>query len=196
MNLSLAARLLFIGLITQADDEGRGSADSRYIKASIFPDDRHINITKCLVSVASQSLIELYAAEDGSPLYAITNWRRHQRVDKPKKSNFPSPKSRDSSPIDPRSFADDSTRIGSDQGSERIKDQGSGIRSARARVLEDPARSQNGKWNSRAGSPRDLPSECRLLAAAGNSVGDIVKLLAWTGITAQQVDGWLAAVPA
>jgi hypothetical protein len=37
MNLSHGARLLFIGLITQADDEGRGIADIRRSRPSIFP---------------------------------------------------------------------------------------------------------------------------------------------------------------
>jgi len=39
IELSHKGRLMFIGLITQSDDEGRGTGSARSIKAKIFPAD-------------------------------------------------------------------------------------------------------------------------------------------------------------
>jgi hypothetical protein len=194
MNLSHSARLMFIGLITQADDEGRGSADVRYLKSAIFPGDHHTSTTKLLRSVADQCLVDLYAGSDGEPLYAIRNWKRHQKIDKPKKSSFPSPKGSDASLLIEEESP--TSRHGSDLiGSDLIKDQGSDrIKSARARVSEDPSRAQKGNVDL---PKRDLAAEVRQLARVGNQAGDILKLLSRFHLTEEQVTAWLAeAAPA
>lgn len=44
IELSERGRLMFAGLITQADDEGRGTGSARSIKAKIFPaDEIHVD---------------------------------------------------------------------------------------------------------------------------------------------------------
>jgi hypothetical protein len=110
MNLTHPARLLFLGLITQADDEGRGSADPRRLKAAIFPGDDVISsdVSGWLTEVAAQKLAELYDGGEHGPLYAIPTWRVHQSIDRPRPSRYPS------SP----SFDDESTKA------RRIVDQG------------------------------------------------------------------------
>lgn len=121
MNLSKPARLLFIGLITQADDEGRGSADARRIKAAIFggDDDTAESVRRWLDEIVEQGLITIYHAEKHGDLYALRSWRHHQKIDKPKPSGYPQPP-------DPVPVVDTSStsRRGS-EGSDRIGSSGS-----------------------------------------------------------------------
>jgi hypothetical protein len=94
MNLSHGARLLFLGLITQADDHGRGNADIRKLKAAIFPGDDVLTATvrEWLAECAAQRLAILYSADDFGELYALPTWDAHQYV--PKRSptsRYPDP---------------------------------------------------------------------------------------------------------
>lgn len=93
MNLSHVARLLFLGLITQADDHGRGIADARKLKASIFPGDdiTSADVLKMLDELQGQSLAVLYEAEGHGRLFELPSWERHQRIDKPGRSTYPAP---------------------------------------------------------------------------------------------------------
>lgn len=94
MNLSLGARCLFIGLITQADDFGRGSSDLRKLKASIFPgDDCGLSgIQDWLDECSRQRLVILYAHADFGDLYALPTWDDHQYVPKrADRSRYPAP---------------------------------------------------------------------------------------------------------
>lgn len=94
MNLTHGARLLFLGLITQADDHGRGNADVRKLKAAIFPGD---DVTAAMVrewmgEISAQRLAVLYSAEEFGDLYALPTWDAHQYV--PKRaptSRYPAP---------------------------------------------------------------------------------------------------------
>lgn len=93
MNLTHSARLLFVGLITQADDEGRGSADPRKLKAAIFGgDDITVeNVRSWLSELASQWLAILYSVEGFGELYWLPSWELHQVVTKPTPSKYPMP---------------------------------------------------------------------------------------------------------
>lgn len=93
MNLSHSARLLFIGLITQADDAGRGTADVRRIKAAIFGGDdvTSVSVHGWLNECAAQKLITLYATESHGDLYELPTWHLHQRINRPSPSNYPPP---------------------------------------------------------------------------------------------------------
>jgi hypothetical protein len=94
MNLSRDARLLFIGLITQADDEGRGTADVRKLSGTIFPGDRLSaeRVRKLLDEVQAQRLVELYNSEQHGRLYLLPAFRKHQVINKPRASSYPEPK--------------------------------------------------------------------------------------------------------
>ena len=85
MNLSMEARLLWIGLITQADDEGRGTADPRRVKAAIFGGDdvSSTDVRRMLDELAKQRLIVLYSDENHGDLFAIPSWKHHQKIDRP-----------------------------------------------------------------------------------------------------------------
>lgn len=94
MSLSRGARLLFIGLITQADDEGRGSADPRRLKAAIFGGDDDvtvITVAEWVAEIGVQRLAMLYDGNGHGPLYQLTGWHNHQAIDRPRKSNYPRP---------------------------------------------------------------------------------------------------------
>jgi hypothetical protein len=89
--LSYGARLTFIGLWTYADDEGRGLDDHRLIKASVWPLDERVarrSIEDWLKELAAASLITRYVV-DGRRLFQVVGWLEHQRIDKPRLSDYP-----------------------------------------------------------------------------------------------------------
>lgn len=93
MNLGAQARLLFIGLITQADDAGRSSADPRRLKAAIFGGDdcTSADVRRWLDEVAAQGLAVVYDGGSHGLLYELPSWRSHQSIDRPRPSTYPAP---------------------------------------------------------------------------------------------------------
>lgn len=93
MNLSLGARILFIGLITQADDQGRGIADPRRLKAAVLPADdvTASHVDEWLRELAAQRLAVLYESTAHGRLYSLPSWFQHQSINKPKPSAYPPP---------------------------------------------------------------------------------------------------------
>lgn len=94
--LSRDARLLFIGLITMADDEGRLRALPAVILGHCFPYDRDAakRLGTWMDELACQGLIQGYS-DHGASYVAITNWSRHQRVNRPSPSLIPAPHAHD-----------------------------------------------------------------------------------------------------
>jgi hypothetical protein len=93
MNLKRDTRLMFIGLWNFCDDAGRHIAEPRRIKAQVFPGDDDISsetIRGMLQELSTNDLIALYEVS-GKTYLQVTGWRRHQRIDKPQKSNIPEP---------------------------------------------------------------------------------------------------------
>jgi hypothetical protein len=93
MQLSDGARLFFIGLISNADDEGRGSAVTKALAARIFPSegaDRITAIEGYKAEVVEHTHTVFYEA-DGSAYYALLKWKDYQRVDHPQPSAIPPP---------------------------------------------------------------------------------------------------------
>ncbi len=116
MNLSHSARLLFIGLITQADDDGYGSSDPRKLKASVFGgDDLTIDVVKQLLAeIEAQRLVLLYEADGYGALYWLPSWKEHQYVQKAVPTRYPPPVDK-SLPERYRNATVGSDRIGSDR---------------------------------------------------------------------------------
>lgn len=109
-DLSLRARLTFIGLWTHVDDEGRCIADPRLIKAALWPldDVSSEDVMSDLGELIESSLITQYVV--GNRRYLVVNgWREHQKINRPTKSKFPAPDSPDSMPVDPADYAPTST---------------------------------------------------------------------------------------
>ena len=109
--LSPFARLLFIGMISNADDEGRGRANINYLKSTIFPYDdiRVAEVDKALSEISHNTSVVVYEVAH-SRYYAFTNWKKWQRVDKPQYSIIPPvpDNSKNDSGIIPESFSTDS----------------------------------------------------------------------------------------
>jgi len=91
--LSSLAKLVFIGMFSLADDEGKGRAKPVYLKSIIFPYDdgmRIIDIEKALSEIGHNMSVTFYA-HDGNAYYMMDNWSKWQRVDKPQPSKIPNP---------------------------------------------------------------------------------------------------------
>ncbi len=76
IELPYEARLLFIGLWTLADREGRLENRPKKIKMSLFPAD-NINVAEQLENISKFGFIELYNA-DGTDVIHIVNFVKHQ----------------------------------------------------------------------------------------------------------------------
>lgn len=92
-SLSDTAKIVFISLISHADDEGRGKANAGFVKSMTFPYDegkRITDITKALNEIAQLMSVRFYKY-DGSEYYCLTKWSVWQKIDKPSKSKIPPP---------------------------------------------------------------------------------------------------------
>jgi hypothetical protein len=85
------ARLLFMGLISQADDEGRLNGHPALIKSLIFPYDYSINLVeveKWLEELYDRKMIHRYTIDHQSYI-AVNNFKKHQTINKPVPSKLP-----------------------------------------------------------------------------------------------------------
>ena len=91
--LSDFAKLVFVSLISHADDEGRGMAKAATITNITFPNDdnrRVADVKKALSEIALKMSVQFYSV-DGREYYVMTNWLDYQTINKPTKSKFPPP---------------------------------------------------------------------------------------------------------
>lgn len=90
--LSLGARMLFIGLITMADDEGRLRAMPAAVLGHVFPYDHDAarKLTGWLAELEQGHVILRYSV-DSKPYIAFRHWRRHQRPNRATASELPPP---------------------------------------------------------------------------------------------------------
>jgi len=99
--LSIPDRLLFIGLWSYVDDSGVGVDKEPAIAADLFAGDLARDAHECSVRVhgglkhlAAAGLITRYAV-NGRRYLHITNWDRHQKINRPSESRYPPPTSED-----------------------------------------------------------------------------------------------------
>ncbi len=86
--LSIYARLLFIWLITEADDEGRLLDNAKTLSGTCFPLDDDIevkDVSKWLEEIADVGLIRRYRRDEKSVIQ-ITGWSEHQKIQPTRKS--------------------------------------------------------------------------------------------------------------
>ena len=93
--LSKEARLVFIGLITLADDDGRLKGNPAFLRSQIFPYDEELKTTevkKWLEEIVAQELVLCYEITGEDYLYH-PNWKKYQtlRSDRKKESHIPEP---------------------------------------------------------------------------------------------------------
>lgn len=96
--LPVLVRLLFIGLMSLADDDGRGLADQRFLMGRLHPfaEDLSTNdVGEALVKMAvppvkGKPLVVLYEA-DGKQYYWLPGFTTHQRINRARPSSLPPP---------------------------------------------------------------------------------------------------------
>ena len=89
--VSRDARLVFVGLWNEADDEGRLVDAPKLLAGALFPFDEDFGgpeIEACLRELAGIGAIERYAVE-GSRFITIPRFRDHQVISKPRPSALP-----------------------------------------------------------------------------------------------------------
>ncbi len=89
--LSTLGKLVFIGLFSLADDEGRGRSNPVYLKSTLFPYEegiRSTDIDKTLSEISSNMSAIFYSC-DGSSYYSLYNWNTWQKIDRPTESKIP-----------------------------------------------------------------------------------------------------------
>ncbi len=83
-------RLVFLGLISIADDAGRLLDNIKYIDGFLFPLTEESS-RDSLETLKRLSVITLYESESGQRLIQIANWAKHQKVNHPSAHVFPGP---------------------------------------------------------------------------------------------------------
>lgn len=78
IDLSFGARLLFIGLWTYADREGRLEYDPRRLKHCLFPGD-DVSIPVLAAELRGKDMVRTYLSRAGRDMLWITKFTSHQR---------------------------------------------------------------------------------------------------------------------
>lgn len=91
-DLSRDARLLLIGLISSADDEGRFLASMSAVSGYIFPHDEipHTKLRKWMDEIEAAGIVRFYSV-NRREYGAFPNWNKHQKINRPQASALPAP---------------------------------------------------------------------------------------------------------
>lgn len=87
IELSPYARLLFIGMWNFVDDEGRAEYSPTRLKLQILPSD-DVNIEELCAELTRLELVSIYS-HNSKDYMEVTNFSKHQRIDKRRKSKHP-----------------------------------------------------------------------------------------------------------
>lgn len=92
VGMSRDARLLAIGLISFADDEGRFPATISAISGYVFPYDdlSPARVKGWLREVVDSGMVRIYEV-DGRPYGQVPKFLKHQRINRPQPSQLPAP---------------------------------------------------------------------------------------------------------
>ncbi len=92
--LSPLARLTFAGLISHADDAGRGRGEvgAMYGRMHAYASSAvRARFKRCLSELKRVKLVVFYKGSNNCSYYWIPGFNEHQRIDKPSPSRFPPP---------------------------------------------------------------------------------------------------------
>lgn len=91
-DLSRDARLVLVGLISSADDEGRFLASHSAIAGYLFPHDdiAPTKLRRWLDEIEATGIVRFYSV-NRREYGAFPNWKKHQRISKPQPSTLPEP---------------------------------------------------------------------------------------------------------
>jgi hypothetical protein len=87
VNIQPLGRLTFLGLVNAADDHGYITDDMEEVAMQIMPKEDPVTIYGWIDFFYAAGKLEKYES-DGGCFYRITNWEKHQRVDRPSKSKI------------------------------------------------------------------------------------------------------------
>lgn len=90
-------RLVFLGLISMADDAGRLVDNAKTIDGFLFPSTDDSSRTSLETLTALGRLVR-YASGSGQRLLQITNWEKHQKVNHPSSYTLPGPSKKAATP--------------------------------------------------------------------------------------------------
>jgi len=91
--LNLRQRLLWTGVITLADDEGKLKGESAVLRAGIFPFDEEVSakmVEQDLQTLQKEGLIERYTVA-GDLYIRLVKWAKYQKPSHPAPSKIPDP---------------------------------------------------------------------------------------------------------
>lgn len=83
--LDALTRLVFIGLVSQADDAGRLVDSVKLLDGLLFPYTDE-SCARSLEKLAELGVIERGNTASGQPIIQLPNWEDHQRIDRPNRS--------------------------------------------------------------------------------------------------------------
>ena len=91
--MPMGARMLQLGIITHADDQGRAKASLSFLRMQIFPDDEevtNVDIQRWLDLMVKNGTIILYVADEKQYVQLI-NWWKYQSLQYAQPSQYPRP---------------------------------------------------------------------------------------------------------
>ncbi len=103
IRLAFFERLFFIGLVSQADDEGKLWNDGLALKAGIFPAD-NLSLDQIEGGLERLASVGLISCDD--EVIQLKGWTEYQTIDRPKKSSIPDVKEKEEKAIVERSTND------------------------------------------------------------------------------------------
>jgi hypothetical protein len=86
------ARLLFMALLNHAEDHGVARANLSLIKSQVFPYDdvSPTKVGRWLGELETKNLVKRFG-HDGQTFLFVTNFAKHQKIDRPGKTTLPNP---------------------------------------------------------------------------------------------------------
>ncbi len=84
---SMSARLMFIGMLNFADDNGNMERSSKQIKMRVFPAD-NVDCEELLQELITHGVVNEYSVI-GKKYLHIKGFRKHQVINRPSKTNIP-----------------------------------------------------------------------------------------------------------
>jgi len=92
IELTSNSRLLFIGIISNADDEGRGLGSAKSLKAQVFPaDELMVPAVEQMKTELARHLHVVFYKVGGVEYYQLDKWYDYQSIDHSRPSAFPGP---------------------------------------------------------------------------------------------------------
>lgn len=91
------ARLLFVWLITDADDAGRIAGSAKRLAGALYPHDDDVtgtDVDRWLRELCDAGLVRSYWVS-GARYIELVGWAEHQRINKPSPSRLPGPEQAD-----------------------------------------------------------------------------------------------------